>query len=141
MNGNPIGKETGKRSRFKFAGLLWNIKYLKGFKWHHLNQEEKFQEEIKRARLRNQLQQAERIDQLYLEKVFSAKKNRKRKLREEQENKNNEQDEQLEEIINKNKQQNEEPKFQFRQRKTFNDKSENKKRKMKVFQNIFNKEN
>uniref|UniRef100_A0A6B2LCT1 RRM domain-containing protein n=1 Tax=Arcella intermedia TaxID=1963864 RepID=A0A6B2LCT1_9EUKA len=64
LNGAPIG--GGKRNTWYYD--LWNIKYLRKFKWHHINDEIRQKERESQKRLQVQINQAKKQATEYLER-------------------------------------------------------------------------
>ncbi|KAF2754625.1 hypothetical protein EJ05DRAFT_541182 [Pseudovirgaria hyperparasitica] len=52
---------------------VWNIKYLKGFKWHHLTEQISNENAERAARLRAEIAQTTRENKIFLESVEQAK--------------------------------------------------------------------
>ncbi|GJQ08669.1 hypothetical protein GpartN1_g460.t1 [Galdieria partita] len=83
LNNQPIGRSIGSR-RKPFSEDLWNLRYLKGFKWHHLIEEKASLWKHKNRRLNLELSQMARERDFYLSRVECANvlarvKNRKTK--------------------------------------------------------------
>ena len=83
LNATIIG---GKKGGW-YHDDVWNIRYLKGFKWHHLTEQIANENAERAARLRVEIAQTTRENKAFLENVerakmlegMNAKKNRKRK--------------------------------------------------------------
>lgn len=72
LNCTPIGEclPTKKRRRVRFAADLWTLTYLgKHVKWHHLTQQLTYQKRIREKKLQQQLQQAKREANQFLDNV------------------------------------------------------------------------
>jgi ESF2/ABP1 family protein len=72
LNCTPIGEclPTKKRRRVRFAADLWNLTYLgKHVKWHHLTQQLTYQKRIREKKLVQQIQQAKREANQFLDNV------------------------------------------------------------------------
>jgi len=74
LNGQPIG---GSR-RSKYAEDLWMIKYLKGFKWHHLTEKIAYEKQIRSTKIREEMTQARRETEHYLQQVERSKRMEKK---------------------------------------------------------------
>jgi len=90
LNATPIG---GKR-KSPFYYDLWNIKYLKHFKWHNLTEEIRSQNRTREKKIKQRVAQAKREAQHFLEsrdKDFQIEKikERKQKKQSNNEDKNN----------------------------------------------------
>lgn len=70
MNGQIVG---GKKSGF-FHDMIWNIKYLKGFKWSDLMEKLTLEKRLRADRLRVQFAKNRKADEQYLENVSRAEK-------------------------------------------------------------------
>ncbi len=55
----------------------WNLKYLPGFKWHHLTDKLAYEKQSRDKRLRTEIAQVKRQNNLYLERVERARVNQK----------------------------------------------------------------
>lgn len=69
LNGNIIG---GKKGNF-YHDDLWNIKYLNGFKWHHLTDQIANENAERAARLRAEISKTRRENKKFVEDVDRAK--------------------------------------------------------------------
>ncbi len=72
LNCTPIGEclPTKKRRRVRFAADLWTLTYLgKHVKWHHLTQQLTYQKRIREKKLQQQIQQAKREANQFLDNV------------------------------------------------------------------------
>ncbi|GAB7355945.1 hypothetical protein MBLNU459_g6581t1 [Dothideomycetes sp. NU459] len=69
LNGNIIG---GKKGNF-YHDDLWNIKYLNGFKWHHLTDQIANENAERAARLRAEISKTRRENKKFVEDVERAK--------------------------------------------------------------------
>jgi ESF2/ABP1 family protein len=72
LNGNIIG---GKKGSW-YHDDIWNIKYLKGFKWDDLMEQVQNEERIREGRLRAEIQQEAKERKAFLENVERAKQER-----------------------------------------------------------------
>ena len=64
---------VGKAKRDYFASELWNIKYLRHFKWHHLTEKVAYERRIRAVKLRAQMAKAKKEAEAYLTRVDQAK--------------------------------------------------------------------
>lgn len=69
LNGNIIG---GKKGNF-YHDDLWNMKYLNGFKWHHLTDQIANENAERAARLRAEISKTRRENKKFVEDVERAK--------------------------------------------------------------------
>lgn len=69
LNAQIIG---GKKGGW-YHDDVWNIKYLKGFKWHHLTEQIANENAERAARLRAEISQTTRENKLFLQNVEKAK--------------------------------------------------------------------
>jgi ESF2/ABP1 family protein len=72
LNCTPIGDclHSKNRRRVRFAADLWNLTYLgKHVKWHHLTQQLTYQKRIRDKKLQQQIQQAKREANQFLDNV------------------------------------------------------------------------
>ncbi|EON60925.1 hypothetical protein W97_00135 [Coniosporium apollinis CBS 100218] len=69
LNTRTIG---GKKGGYYYDDV-WNIKYLKGFKWHHLTEQIKNENAERAARLRTEIARTGRENRLFLQDVERAK--------------------------------------------------------------------
>lgn len=72
VNGQPIG---GKR-RTKFYGALWNLKYLKRFKWSHLAEQMAYEKAMRDQRLRLEINQAKKEADFYANMIDRSRNKR-----------------------------------------------------------------
>jgi len=87
LNGNIIG---GKKGNF-YHDDLWNMKYLKGFKWSHLTEQISNENAERAARLREEVRRTKKENKAFLEDVergkmlegIQSKKKARRKVGEE----------------------------------------------------------
>eukprot|EP00741_Cyanophora_paradoxa_P011212 tig00020554_g10832.t1 len=70
LNSTPMG--GSKRSYYHDD--LWNIKYLSGFKWHHLTERLAYERAIKDVKMKQEMTQAKKERDFYLEQVQKAKR-------------------------------------------------------------------
>ncbi|KAK4524550.1 hypothetical protein GAYE_SCF04G2451 [Galdieria yellowstonensis] len=71
LHNQPIGTSIGNR-RKPFSEDLWSLRYLKGFKWHHLVEEKASEWKKKNRRLNLELSQMARERDFYLSQVERA---------------------------------------------------------------------
>ncbi|CAK3993820.1 related to Pre-rRNA-processing ESF2 [Lecanosticta acicola] len=69
LNGNIIG---GKKGNF-YHDDLWNMKYLKGFKWHHLTEQIANENAERAARIREEIRRSRKENKAFVEDVERAK--------------------------------------------------------------------
>lgn len=69
LNGNIVG---GKKGNF-YHDDVWNIKYLKGFKWHHLTEQIANENAERAARLRAEISKTRRENKEFVQDVERAK--------------------------------------------------------------------
>ena len=67
------GTGVGKSKRDKFVTELWNISYLKNFKWHHLTEKVAYERKLRAVKLRGQLSAAKKEAEAYLARVEQGK--------------------------------------------------------------------
>lgn len=84
LNTRPIG---GKKGDY-FRDDLWNLKYLKNFKWDHLTEKVAYERRVREQKLRLETMQLKRVNAAFLEKVekgkaYKAMDERKKRKREE----------------------------------------------------------
>ena len=72
LNGQIVG---GKKSGF-FHDIIWNIKYLKGFKWGDLTEKLTLEKRLRADRLKAEFAKNRKADEKYLENVSRAAKYR-----------------------------------------------------------------
>lgn len=70
LNNTPIGKV--KRREY-YAEDLWNLKYLKGFKWHHLTEKIAYQRRVRGQQLRMQVAASQKMHAEYMKRVEQRK--------------------------------------------------------------------
>ena len=68
LNNTTIG---GKKRDY-YHDDIWNLKYLKGFKWHHLTERLDYERKTREQRIRAEMAQAKRQSKFYLGKVQQA---------------------------------------------------------------------
>ena len=78
LNNTQIG---GKR-RSMYYEMIWNIKYLPGFKWHHLTEKIVYDRAVRDQRLQTEISSMKRETTAYLENVKKSKMQEFRKKRE-----------------------------------------------------------
>ncbi|RNA13666.1 activator of basal transcription 1-like [Brachionus plicatilis] len=76
--------QVGGKRRNPWFHELWNIKYLKNFKWTHLNEKLAYEQESRKQRLRQEVALAKKEANFYIQNV---EKNEKRKRFERKQNK------------------------------------------------------
>lgn len=69
LNNTPMG---GKKSSF-YHDDIWNLKYLKGFKWEHLTEKIAYERRIRENKLKAALQQTKKVNAEFMELVDKAK--------------------------------------------------------------------
>jgi len=80
---------VGGKKRSYYHDDIWNIKYLKGFKWHHLTEQNAYERQVREAKIRQEMTLAKRESRFLLEKLSQSKaissmdKRRKRKAEKE----------------------------------------------------------
>jgi len=62
----------GGNKRSFYHDCIWNIKYLSGFKWHHLNAKLSYENAVRDQRLKAEISQAKRERDFYLTQVDKA---------------------------------------------------------------------
>lgn len=72
-------KQISARKKSKFYDVVWNIKYLPGFKWIHLSERLAYERAVRKQRLQTEIAQAKREANF-----FSRNVDRSRKLRSKQ---------------------------------------------------------
>ena len=77
LNGNIIG---GKKGGW-YHDDIWNIKYLKGFKWDDLMEQVQDEERIREGRLRAEIQQEAKERRAFMENVERDKKEKTREAK------------------------------------------------------------
>nr|CAH0111356.1 unnamed protein product [Daphnia galeata] len=74
LNNTKVG---GKR-RSRYHECLWNIKYLPGFKWAHLNERLAYEKAVRQQRMRTEIAQVKRETNFFIESVDMSKKLQKK---------------------------------------------------------------
>jgi ESF2/ABP1 family protein len=69
LNNNPCG---GKRKN-PWYSELWNVKYLKKFRWTHLNERMAYEQELRKQRLRQEIQLAKKETSYYIQNYEKSK--------------------------------------------------------------------
>lgn len=67
-------RQIGGRKRDYYHDDIWNLKYLKGFKWDHLTEKIAYENRIRDQKLRLEIAQAKKENEAYLDKVEQSKK-------------------------------------------------------------------
>lgn len=75
LNNQAIG---GKKKSGFFASDLWVIKYLSGFRWHHLTEKMAYEARVRTAKLRAELSSAKKEAEHYLGQVDLARQLQKK---------------------------------------------------------------
>jgi len=70
-------QQVGGRRRTPWYDDIWNIKYLAKFRWTHLHERFQYENEVRKKRLRQEVLQAKREANLYIENVEKGRKLRK----------------------------------------------------------------
>jgi ESF2/ABP1 family protein len=70
LNNTPLGGKKG----FYYRDDIWNMRYLKKFKWHHLTEKMSYERQIREQRLKVQISQARRENTQYMEDVDQAQR-------------------------------------------------------------------
>jgi len=83
LNGNTVG---GRKRHNFYRDRVWNVKYLPKFKWHMLHEGDRYNKQVRKARLKQQINQARRETDFFLENVHKAKVDTRRARREAAEN-------------------------------------------------------
>ncbi|TYZ64373.1 hypothetical protein PybrP1_009053 [[Pythium] brassicae (nom. inval.)] len=66
-------RQIGGRKRDYYHDDIWNLKYLKGFKWDHLTEKIAYENRIRDQKLRLEIAQAKKENEAYLDKVEQSK--------------------------------------------------------------------
>ncbi|KAI9921999.1 hypothetical protein PsorP6_001452 [Peronosclerospora sorghi] len=74
-------KQIGGRKRDYYHDDMWNLKYLKGFKWDHLTEKIAYENRIRDQKLRMEILQARKENEAYLERVEQSKQFEKMEAR------------------------------------------------------------
>jgi ESF2/ABP1 family protein len=69
LNSTQVG---GKRKN-PWYHELWNLKYLKKFRWTHLNERKAYEQEIRKQRLRQEVNLAKKETSFYIQNVEKSK--------------------------------------------------------------------
>ncbi len=75
IHGTRVGDGAGVHGRAKrgfYGDDLWSVRYLRGFKWHHLTEMAGYERRIKGARLRTAIAGARKEADAYLARVDQA---------------------------------------------------------------------
>mmetsp|Transcript_6771 Transcript_6771/g.11904 ORF Transcript_6771/g.11904 Transcript_6771/m.11904 type:complete len:283 (-) Transcript_6771:58-906(-) len=79
LNGNTVG---GRKRHNFYRDRVWNVKYLPKFKWYMLHEGDRYNKQVRKARLKQQINQARRETDFFLENVHKAKVDRRKARRE-----------------------------------------------------------
>ena len=63
----------GGKRRNPWYHELWNLKYLKGFRWTHLNERKAYEQETRKQRLRQEVALAKKETNFYMQNVENSK--------------------------------------------------------------------
>lgn len=66
-------KSIGGAGRSRYKEDLWNLKYLQGFKWTQLTEQIAYEKAVRDQKLRVEMQQAKKENELYLKQVAKSK--------------------------------------------------------------------
>ena len=69
LNNTPLGGPKGSYYRED----IWNIKYLKGFKWHHLTEKIAFESRMRTQKMLAEVAQAKRDSNFYVQQLERAR--------------------------------------------------------------------
>ncbi len=69
LNNTQVG---GKRKN-PWYFELWNVKYLKNFRWTHLNERMAYEQELRKQRLRQEVSLAKKETNFYIQNVEKSK--------------------------------------------------------------------
>ncbi|XP_066596716.1 activator of basal transcription 1-like isoform X2 [Prorops nasuta] len=72
--------QVSTRKKSKFYDLIWNIKYLKRFKWIHLSERLAYERAVHKQRLRTEIAQAKRELNFFSHNVDRSKKLKKKQM-------------------------------------------------------------
>ncbi|KAF2185305.1 hypothetical protein K469DRAFT_165997 [Zopfia rhizophila CBS 207.26] len=70
---NLNAQTIGGKKRSRFHDEVWNVKYLRGLKWHHLVEQIANENAERAARMRAEISQSNRENRMFLENVERAK--------------------------------------------------------------------
>ncbi|RLN47882.1 hypothetical protein BBJ29_003838 [Phytophthora kernoviae] len=73
--------QIGGRKRDYYHDDMWNLKYLKGFKWDHLTEKIAYENRIRDQKLRMEIAQSKKENEAYLERVDQSKQFEKMEAR------------------------------------------------------------
>lgn len=66
-------KQVGGRRRNPWYHELWNIKYLKNFRWTHLNERLAYEKEMRKQRLRQEVSLAKKEANFFIQNYEKSK--------------------------------------------------------------------
>lgn len=66
-------KQVGGKRRNPWYYELWNIKYLKSFRWTHLNERIAYEQEIRKQKLRQDITLAKKESNFYIQNFEKSK--------------------------------------------------------------------
>lgn len=67
-------KQCGGKRKNPWYSELWNIKYLKRFRWTHLNERMSYEQELRKQRLRQEVNLAKKETSYYIQNVEKSRK-------------------------------------------------------------------
>lgn len=67
--------QVGGKRRNPWYHELWNMKYLKGFRWTHLNERKAYEQEMRKQRLRQEVSLAKKETSFYIQNFENSRFN------------------------------------------------------------------